>query len=107
MACAVISTGIIPRRRVARELILYSELTDKELQEIPAAENFQPIMICYPALRWDNSEVDLIGNYVLYYPFKLNMPNLIYGIRKFVDTLRGIMKNTNPMNVFSEKKNRT
>ena len=65
MACAVISTGIIPRRRVARELILYSDLTDKELQEIPAAANFQPIMIRYPALRWDNSEVDLIGNYVL------------------------------------------
>jgi hypothetical protein len=46
-------------------------------------------MIRYPALRWDNSEVGLIGNYVLYYPFKLNMPNLIYGIRKFVYTLRG------------------
>jgi hypothetical protein len=89
VACAVISTGIIPRRRVARELILYSDLTDKELQEIPAAANFQPIMIRYPALRWDSSEVGLIGNYVLYYPFKLNMPNLIYGIRKFVDTLRG------------------
>jgi hypothetical protein len=96
VACAVISTGIIPRRRVARELILYSELTDKELQEIPAAANFQPIMIRYPALRWDNSEVDLIGNYVLYYPFKLNMPNLIYRIRKFVDTLRGYYEEHKP-----------
>ena len=45
-------------------------------------------MIRYPALRWDNREVGLIGNYVLYYPFKLNMPNLTYCIRKFVDTLR-------------------
>jgi hypothetical protein len=70
-------------------LALNTELAGKELQEIPAAENFQPIMICYPALRWDNTEADLIGNYVLYYPFKLNMPNLIYRIRKFVDTLRG------------------
>ena len=96
MACAVISTGIIPRRRVARELILYSELTDKELQEIPAAANFQPIMIRYPALRWDNSEVDLIRNYVLYYPFKLNMPNLIYRIRKCVDTLRGYYEEHKP-----------
>jgi len=46
-------------------------------------------MICYPALRWDNTDVDLIGDYVLYYLFKLNMPNRIYRIRKFVDTLRG------------------
>jgi hypothetical protein len=46
-------------------------------------------MIRYPALRWDNREVGLIGNYVLYYSFKLNMPNLTYCIRKFVDTLRG------------------
>ena len=53
-------------------------------------------MIRYPALRWDNSEVDLIGNYVLYYPFKLNMPNLIYRIRKFVDTLRGYYEEHKP-----------
>ena len=46
-------------------------------------------MICYPALRWDNTDVDLIGDYVLYYLFKLNMPNRIYRVRKFVDTLRG------------------
>ncbi len=49
-------------------------------------------MIRYPALRWYNSGVGLIGRYVLYYPFKLNIPNLIYRIRKFVDTLRGYYK---------------
>lgn len=46
-------------------------------------------MIRYPALRWDVGVISLIDNYVLYYPFKLNMPNLIYCIRNFVDTLRG------------------
>jgi hypothetical protein len=45
-------------------------------------------MILYAGHRWDGSEVGLIGDSVLYYPFKLNMPNLIYGIRRFVDTLR-------------------
>jgi len=34
-------------------------------------------MIRYPVLRWDEGEVGLIGDYVLYYPFKLNMPKLI------------------------------
>ena len=45
-------------------------------------------MIRYPALRWDVGVIGLIGNYVLYYPFKLNIPNLPYGIRRFVDTLQ-------------------
>jgi hypothetical protein len=74
---------------VARELILYSELTGKELQEIPAAANFQLFIIRYPGLRWDVGVIGLIDNYVLYYPFKLNMPNLIYCIQKFVDAVRG------------------
>lgn len=46
-------------------------------------------MIRLPALHWDVGVIGLIGNYVLYYPFKLNIPNLPNGIRRFVDTLRG------------------
>ena len=46
-------------------------------------------MIRYTGHRWDVGVIGLIGNYVLYYPFKLNIPNLIYCMRKFVDTLRG------------------
>ena len=45
-------------------------------------------MIRHPVPRWDDGVISLIDNYVLYYPFKLNMPNLTYCIRKFVDTLR-------------------
>ena len=39
--------------------------------------------------RWDDGEAGLIENYVVYYPFGLNMPNLTFCIRKFVDALRG------------------
>jgi hypothetical protein len=46
-------------------------------------------MIRHPALRWDDAVISLISKYVLYYPFKLNIRNLIYCIRRFVDTLRG------------------
>jgi hypothetical protein len=45
-------------------------------------------MIRHPALRWDDAVISLISKYVLYYLFKLNMLNLIDGIRKFVDTPR-------------------
>jgi hypothetical protein len=46
-------------------------------------------MARYAIRRWDDGEIALIGNHVIYYPFGLNMPNLIFSLRKFVDTLRG------------------
>jgi hypothetical protein len=70
-------------------LTLNSDLSDEELQEISARSNLRSFMVRYVTFRWDDGEVGLIGNHVLYYPFGLNMPNLIFTIRKFVDTLRG------------------
>jgi hypothetical protein len=69
-------------------LTLNSELTDEDLQRISAEANFRSFMVRYATFRWDDGEVGLIGNHVVHYPFGLNMPNLIFCIRKFVDTLR-------------------
>ncbi len=46
-------------------------------------------MIRHPVPRWDDGVISLIDNYVLYYPFKLNIPDLFYCIRRFVDAVRG------------------
>ncbi len=70
-------------------LTLNSELTDEEIQRISANANYRGFMVRYVAHRWDDGDVGLIGNHVIYYPFGLNMPNLIFCIRKFVDTLKG------------------
>ena len=70
-------------------LTLNGDLSDEELQNISAKSNLHSFMLRYVTFRWNDGEVGLIGNHVLYYPFGLNMPNLIYTIRKFVDTLRG------------------
>lgn len=70
-------------------LTLNSELTDEEIQRISADANYRGFMVRYVAHRWDDGDVGLIGNHVIYYPFGLNMPNLIFCIRKFVDTLKG------------------
>ena len=69
-------------------LNLNSELTDEEIQKISADANYQGFMVRYATRRWDDGDVGLIGNHVIYYPFGLNMPNLIFSLRKFVDTLR-------------------
>jgi hypothetical protein len=69
-------------------LNLNTNLKDHELQKICAEANFNSFLVRYFTHRWDDGEIGLIGNYVLHYPFGLNMPNLIFSIRKFVDTLR-------------------
>ncbi len=73
---------------VRGHLTLNSELNDEDLQKICAEANFRSFLVRYVTYRWGDGEVGLIGNYVLHYPFGLNMPNLIYSVRKFVDTLR-------------------
>jgi len=69
-------------------LTLNSELKDEDLQKICAEANFRSFLVRYVTFRWGDGEIGLIGNFVLHYPFGLNMPNLIYSVRKFVDTLR-------------------
>lgn len=69
-------------------LTLNSELKDEDLQKICAEANFRSFLVRYVTYRWGDGEIGLIGNYVLHYPFGLNIPNLIFCIRKFVDTLR-------------------
>ena len=60
-----------------------------EVQKISADTNFLSFLFQYLTYRWSDAEAGLIGNCVVYYPFGLNMPNLIFTVRKFVDTLRG------------------
>ena len=69
-------------------LTLNSELTDEELQKLSADANYRGFLLRYVAHRWNDGDTALIGNHVIYYPFGLNMPNLIFCIRKFVETLR-------------------
>ena len=70
-------------------LTLNSELTDDELQKLCVEANYGGFLVRFATHRWDNNEVGLIGNHVIYFPFGLNMPNLIFTVRKFVDTLKG------------------
>jgi hypothetical protein len=70
-------------------LSLNGELTDEELQKLSADANYRGFLVRYVAHRWDDGTTSLIGNHVMYYPFGLNMPNLIFTVRKFVETLKG------------------
>jgi hypothetical protein len=71
-------------REIARE-----NVTGEEMQKLSADANYRGFLVRYVAHRWDDGTTSLIGNHVMYYPFGLNMPNLIFTVRKFVETLKG------------------
>ena len=73
---------------IRAQLTLNTELSDEELQKISWDANHKSYLVRYVTHRWDDGEVGLFGNYVLYYTFGLNMPNLIFSLRKFVDTFK-------------------
>ncbi len=86
-------------------LTLNRELTDEELEKLSAGANYRGFMVRYVAHRWDDGDVGLIGNHVIHYPFGLNMPNLIFSIRKFVDTLKGFYdENKSDERIFPKQK---
>ena len=72
------------------QLTLNSELSDEELHKISWETNHNSYMVRYVTHRWDDGEVGLFGNYVTYYTFGLNMPNLIFSLRKFVDAFKAV-----------------
>ena len=70
-------------------LILSNELKNNDLQAICAEANSKSFLVLYMTHRWNDGDIGLFGSYVLHYPFGLNMPNLIYSVRKFVESVRG------------------
>ena len=86
-------------------MTLNRELTDEKLEKLSADANYRGFMVRYVAHRWDDGDVGLIGNHVIHYPFGLNMPNLIFSIRKFVDTLKGFYdENKSDERIFPKQK---
>ena len=69
-------------------LTLNSELTDEEIRKVSADANRRAFLVRYVGHRWDDGEIGLIGNHVIYYPFGLNMPNFIFCVRKYVETIK-------------------
>jgi hypothetical protein len=69
-------------------LSLNPDLTEEALQKICHYANQNSYMIRYSSYKQDGDNVALFGNYIIYYTFGLNMPNLIFCIRKFVEMIR-------------------
>ena len=76
--------------RLRGQLILNEQLSQLELDEFISELNYKSYSIRYAGHRWEDGGLALFGNYVVYYPFGLNLPNLIFAVRLFVDSMRSI-----------------
>ena len=69
-------------------LTLNNDIADEDLKKFVTRANYESFMVRYVGHRWDNGEVALFGNYTIYYPFGLNMPNLIFSARRLIENIR-------------------
>lgn len=76
--------------RIRGQLILNEQLSQTEVDQFVNALNLDSYSIRYFSHRWESGGLAVFGQYVIYYPFGLNLPNLIFTVRQFADTLRNV-----------------
>jgi hypothetical protein len=76
-----------------RTLIYLNEsLSDEEINALVAKTNVDAYAIRLAAVRWPETNIGLFSNYVVHYPFGLNLPNFVYSLRSTVDATQRIFQ---------------
>jgi hypothetical protein len=79
-------------------IYLNDQLTDEEINAFVAEVNLSAYSLRVCAVRWAESDIGLFANYVMYYPFGLNLPTFVFCLRRTVDGMEKIfddhIKNT-------------
>lgn len=76
--------------RMRSHFYLNRHLTDDDVQKLLVRLNDEIYLPKYTHCRWDDGDVGLFAGYAIHYTFGLNMPNLIFSMRRFVDTQQGV-----------------
>ena len=69
-------------------LTLNTAISEEALTQLINLANYESFMLRYVGHRWESGEVYMFANYTIYYPFGLNMPNLIFSARRFIENVR-------------------
>jgi hypothetical protein len=76
--------------RLRSSIYLNTHLLDEDLTKLVMRLNEVAYLAKYTWHRWDDGDIGLFAGYVLHYTFGLNMPNLIFTMRRLVDAQRNI-----------------
>jgi len=84
--------------RFRTQIYLNEQLTDEDINAFVAELNLAAYSLRVCAVRWAESDIGLFTNYVMYYPFGLNLPTFVFSLRRTVDGMQRIfddhIKNT-------------
>lgn len=69
---------------------LNEQLTDEDINTFVAEINLAAYSLRVCAVRWAESDIGLFANYVMYYPFGLNLPNFVFSLRRTVEGMQRI-----------------
>ena len=78
--------------RMRVHIFLNKEITDAMLHSFVAKLNADSYSVKFSAYRWDDGDVGLFGDCVLYYPFGLNFPSFMFLLRRLIDVMQGVLK---------------
>jgi hypothetical protein len=76
--------------RIRSHYFLNRHLTEEDITKLLVRLNDEIYLPKYTHYRWNDGDVGLFAGYAIHYTFGLNMPNLIFSMRRFVDTQQGV-----------------
>ena len=76
--------------RMRSHYFLNRHLTEEDITKLLVRLNDEIYLPKYTHYRWNDGDVGLFAGYAIHYTFGLNMPNLIFSMRRFVDTQQGV-----------------
>ncbi|NBY14608.1 MAG: hypothetical protein EBQ76_07745 [Betaproteobacteria bacterium] len=69
---------------------LNRHLTEEDLLKLLRELNDDVYLPKFTSYRWDDGDLALFASYSVFYTFGLNMPNLIFSMRRFIETKQGV-----------------
>ncbi len=76
--------------RMRSNFWLNRHLTDEDIHKLLIRLNDEIYLPKYTHYRWSDGDIGLFAGYALHYTFGLNMPNLIFSMRRLVETQQGV-----------------
>ena len=75
------------RFRAAITLNTYA--TNQDVEALVAEMNKRMLLPKFVYHRWDDGDLAIFAHLVTYFPFGLNVPNLLFGLRRFLEGVSG------------------
>jgi len=71
-------------------LMLRSELNTLEVNDLVIKATERLSLVKFFAHRWDDGKLGLWSAYTLFFPFDINFPNVVFTLRRFLETVSAL-----------------